>query len=84
MICKGSDLISQTTEKGMEIDLPEEELDINISQDQAGCFIARIFHKPSATIKISDRYGTEQEALENALQGLKELIAEKRKGLGAQ
>ena len=63
-------------------DLPEDELDISYEQDEEGRWIARIFHKPTSTIKISDYFWEQSDAFEQAVTELKELITERRKGLG--
>jgi hypothetical protein len=61
--------------------LPDNELTIHTEQDEEGYWIARVFHRPSATIKISNKFLIEQEAVDSAKKELAELVAERKKGL---
>lgn len=65
------------------LDIPEDELDIHTYQDEEGNYVARILHRPSSTMKISDAFRVKDAAIDDALKGLKDLIRERRKGLGA-
>jgi len=65
----------------MNSDIPKDEIDLHIEQDDQGMFIARAFHKPTATLKISDLYHSREEAREAVLEGLSDLIAQRKQGL---
>jgi hypothetical protein len=62
------------------MEIPDSELQISFDQDDEGRFIARVYHKPSATIKISDYFWEKDEALAQAKEELEQLVAERRKG----
>lgn len=64
------------------MELPEEEIDIHCEQDEELYWIARIFHKTSSTIKISNRHLLRDEAIDEARKGLIELLIERKQGLG--
>lgn len=66
----------------MEFEDLNDEIDVHIEKDQNGAYVARVFHKLSATIKFSDPCDTPQAATENAVEGLMELLKERMKGLG--
>ena len=66
---------------GFESD--DKELDISLSHDPDGAFVARVIHRPTGTIKISDSFETQEEAVADALNGLAELVEARRKGLGS-
>jgi hypothetical protein len=63
------------------MELSDKELDIHTEQDDEGYWIARIFHRPTASIKISDKFLIEQQAIDMARKELEELVAERKKGL---
>ena len=63
------------------MELDEKELNIHTEQDDEGYWIARIFHHPTSSIKISNRFLIEQQAIDEATAELKELILERKKGL---
>lgn len=60
--------------------IPDSELQISFDQDEEGRYIARIFHKPSSTIKISDYFWEKDDALKQAKEELEVLVAERSKG----
>jgi len=57
--------------------IPDSELRIEYDNDDEGRFIARVYHKPSSTIKISDYFWDKEDALKQAKEELTELIAQK-------
>lgn len=66
----------------MDFEDINDDIDVHIERDLSGKYTARLFHKLSMTIKISDPCDTQQEAIEQALEELLYLIKEKKKGLG--
>ena len=64
--------------------IPDEELEIHVEQDLETGFIARVLHRPSLTLKISDWWPSEDEAVKQAKAELTELLSERLKGLGSR
>ena len=62
--------------------IPDEEIETSYDQNEDGLWIARVFHKPTSTIKISDYFLEKSAALQQALSELNELVEERLKGLG--
>ena len=58
----------------------DKELDVSISRDEQGMYVARIIHRPTRTIKISDAFQTQEEAVTDALRGLADLVEKQRGG----
>ena len=62
--------------------IPPEEVDLHLDQDEEGHWIARVYHRPSTTIKISDYFWDKEDAVEQVMRELQELLHEKKQGLG--
>ena len=63
-------------------ELPEDELNIHVEENEEGLFIARVMHMPTMTIKISDLFHTKDEAVKHAKEELFELVSLRGDGLG--
>ncbi len=61
---------------------PSDEIDLHVETNEEGHFIARVFHRPTSTLKISDYHMLRDEAVSQVLEELKELIEQRRNGLG--
>lgn len=55
----------------------DKELDVSISRDAKGLYTARIIHRPTGAIKISNSLSTQEEAVDDALDGLSELVTQR-------
>ena len=62
--------------------MKEDDVDIVVEQDSDGYWIARALHRSTGTIKISDLFPEKDQAVEDAANGLLELVVERMKGLG--
>lgn len=60
----------------------EDEVDIVIDHRSDGLYQARALHLATGTIKISDFQEDKQSAIDDALEGLEQLVNERMKGLG--
>jgi hypothetical protein len=61
--------------------IPADEIDLHVDTDDDGNFIVRVFHRPTSTVKISDYHMLREDAVQQAIEELKELIDQKRNGL---
>lgn|GEM_PF-5202657 len=59
-----------------------DDIDIMVEQDSSGHWIARVIHRATGTIKISDLHPEREQAIADASQGLIELLKERLQGLG--
>lgn len=57
--------------------IPDSELKVDYDTDVEGRFIARVYHKPTSTIKISDYFWEKEDALKQAKKELAELVSQK-------
>lgn len=64
--------------------MDENDVDIMVEQDEKGYWIARVIHRGTGTIKISDLFQEKEAAIADATQGLLELLQERLKGLGSK
>lgn len=62
--------------------MDQEDVDVMVEQDKDGYWIARILHRPSGTIKISDLFPEKEQAIANASEGFLELLKERLAGFG--
>ena len=62
----------------------EDDVDIMVEQDKDGYWIARVIHRGTGTIKISDLFKEKEAAIADATEGLLELLQERLKGLGSK
>ncbi len=60
----------------------EDDIEIMVEQDAKGYWIARILHRPTGTIKMSDLFKEREQAIADATEGFLELLKERMKGLG--
>ena len=60
----------------------EHEVDLHIDQDPASGFVARVLHRPTMTLKISDWSPTAAEAVAQVIADLDELLKQRLQGLG--
>lgn len=59
-----------------------DDVDIFVEKNEDGHWIARILHRPSGTIKISNLFPTRDQAIADASEGFIELLTERLKGFG--
>jgi len=62
--------------------MDQDEVDIMVEQDARGLWIARVLHRGTGTVKISDLFPEKEQAIADASKGLIELLKERLQGLG--
>jgi len=62
--------------------MDQDDVDIMVEQDSRGLWIARILHRGTGTVKISDLFPEKEQAIADASKGLIELLKERLQGLG--
>lgn len=60
----------------------DDDVDVMVEQDPKGLWCARMIHRVTGTIKISDMCEDRESAIASATEGLAELLKERIKGLG--
>lgn len=60
----------------------EDDVDIMVEQDANGHWIARIIHRGTGTMKISNLFPERDQAIADATRGLLELLKARLEGLG--
>ena len=68
--------------ESMEFEDLKDEIDLFVERAADGNYVARVFHKLSGTIKISEPCGDADAATKNAVDGLMDLLKERMKVLG--
>ena len=60
----------------------EDDVDVLVEQDGNGLWIARIIHRGTGTMKISNLWPEREQAIAEATEGLLELVKARLEGLG--